>query len=62
VADLHAAYANAAIDGIVCTRAGGFAELLPHLDAELVRANPKVFVDTAITPRCMCGWLARRGW
>lgn len=43
--DLHAAFANPAIDGIVCTRGGwGSAELLPYLDADLVRANPKVFV------------------
>ncbi len=43
--DLHAAFADPAIDGIVCTRGGwGSAELLPHLDAALVRANPKVFV------------------
>jgi muramoyltetrapeptide carboxypeptidase len=45
VADLHAAFADKAVDGIVCTRGGwGSAELLPLLDAELVRANPKVFV------------------
>ena len=43
--DLHAAFADPAIDGIVCTRGGwGSAELLPHLDATLIRANPKVFV------------------
>jgi muramoyltetrapeptide carboxypeptidase len=43
--DLHAAFADPAIDGIVCTRGGwGSAELLPYLDAELVRKNPKVFV------------------
>ena len=43
--DLHAAFADPAIDGIVCTRGGwGSAELLPYLDADLVRANPKVFV------------------
>lgn len=43
--DLHAAFADPAIDGIVCTRGGwGSAELLPYLDAALVRANPKVFV------------------
>jgi muramoyltetrapeptide carboxypeptidase len=45
VADLHAAFADPSIDGIVCTRGGwGSAELLPRLDAELIRANPKVFV------------------
>ena len=43
--DLHAAFVDSTIDGIVCTRGGwGSAELLPHLDASLVRRNPKVFV------------------
>jgi muramoyltetrapeptide carboxypeptidase len=45
VADVHAAFADSSIDGILCTRGGwGSAELLPLLDVELVRANPKVFV------------------
>ncbi|MDR3744893.1 MAG: LD-carboxypeptidase [Acidobacteriaceae bacterium] len=45
LADLHAAFADPAIDGIVCTRGGwGSAELLPHLNAELIRANAKAFV------------------
>lgn len=45
VADLHAAFADERVDGILCTRGGwGSAELLPLLDRELVRANPKVFV------------------
>jgi muramoyltetrapeptide carboxypeptidase len=45
VADLHAAFADASIDGVLCTRGGwGSAELLPLLDRELIRANPKVFV------------------
>jgi muramoyltetrapeptide carboxypeptidase len=45
VSDLHAAFADPAIDGILCTRGGwGSAELLPHLDADLIRANPKAFV------------------
>jgi muramoyltetrapeptide carboxypeptidase len=43
--DLHAAFADNAVDGILCTRGGwGSAELLPHLDRELIRANPKAFV------------------
>jgi muramoyltetrapeptide carboxypeptidase len=42
--DLHAAFANAEIEGLLCTRGGwGSAELLPRLDAQLIRANPKVF-------------------
>jgi muramoyltetrapeptide carboxypeptidase len=45
VADLHAAFADESIDGVICTRGGwGSAELLPLLDRELVRANAKVFV------------------
>ena len=45
VADLHAAFADKSIEGVICTRGGwGSAELLPLLDVELVRANPKVFV------------------
>ncbi|WP_263376412.1 S66 peptidase family protein [Granulicella aggregans] len=45
VDDLHAAFADTSIDGIVCTRGGwGSAELLPYLDAALIKANPKVFV------------------
>jgi muramoyltetrapeptide carboxypeptidase len=44
VADLHAAFADESIAGIICTRGGwGSAELLLLLDRELVRANPKVF-------------------
>ena len=45
VTDLHAAFADEAIEGIFCTRGGwGSAELLPLLDPALIRANPKVFV------------------
>jgi muramoyltetrapeptide carboxypeptidase len=45
VADLHAAFADSSIDGVLCTRGGwGSAELLPLLNRELIRANPKVFV------------------
>jgi muramoyltetrapeptide carboxypeptidase len=44
-ADLMAAFEDPGIDGIVCTRGGwGSAELLPFLDAAVVRANPKAFV------------------
>lgn len=42
--DLHAAFADAEIEGLLCTRGGwGSAELLPRLDAKLIRGNPKVF-------------------
>jgi muramoyltetrapeptide carboxypeptidase len=45
VSDLHGAFADENIDGILCTRGGwGSAELLPHLDAAMIRANPKPFI------------------
>lgn len=57
LSDFHAAFADPAIDGIVCTRGGwGSAELLPHLDAELIRANPKVFVGYSDHTSLHC-WL-----
>lgn len=43
-ADLMAAFADPKIEAVVCVRGGwGSAELLPLLDADLVRANPKIF-------------------
>jgi muramoyltetrapeptide carboxypeptidase len=45
LSDLHAAYADRAVDAIVCTRGGwGSAELLPHLDRALIAANNKALV------------------
>ena len=59
VADLHAAFADASIDGIVCTRGGwGSAEPAAHLDAKLIRTNPKVFVGYS-DHTSLHIWLAR---
>ena len=45
VRDLQEAFADDNIDGILCTRGGwGSAELLPFLDAELIRAHAKPFM------------------
>jgi muramoyltetrapeptide carboxypeptidase len=45
VSDLHAAFADAEVDAIVCARGGwGAAELLPHLDPALIHANRKPFI------------------
>lgn len=45
VEDLHAAFADPSIDGVLCTRGGwGSAELLPLLDRALICAHPKPFV------------------
>ncbi len=43
--DLHAAFEDDFVDAVICTRGGwGAAELLPLLDAELVRRHPKAFL------------------
>jgi muramoyltetrapeptide carboxypeptidase len=55
--DLHAAFADPAIDGILCARGGwGSAELLPHLDAALIRSHPKVFIGYSDHTSLHC-WL-----
>lgn len=57
ISDLHAAFADPSIGGIICSRGGwGSAELLPYLDAKLVRANPKVFVGYS-DQTALHGWL-----
>lgn len=57
--DLMAAFADPAIDGIICTRGGwGSAELLPLLDAEIIRARPKVFAGYS-DHTALHIWLAR---
>lgn len=51
--DLHAAFADPAIDGIISTIGGDDSiRLLPHLDLEVLRRNPKVvlgYSDTTVT-------------
>jgi muramoyltetrapeptide carboxypeptidase len=57
--DLHAAFADPSIDGIICTRGGwGSAELLPYLDVDLIRANPKAFIGYSDHTSLHC-WLHR---
>lgn len=59
--DLHAAFADPSIDGIICTRGGwGSAELLPYLDVALIRANPKAFIAYSDHTALHC-WLHREG-
>ncbi|KAJ3159816.1 hypothetical protein HDU86_001468 [Geranomyces michiganensis] len=45
VAELHEAFLDPAVRAIVCT-IGGISsnELVPHLDYELIAANPKIFI------------------
>ena len=45
LADLHGFFADDEVAGIICARGGaGAAWLLPHLDLDLLRAHPKVFI------------------
>jgi muramoyltetrapeptide carboxypeptidase len=44
LADLHAAFKDPDVDGIICTRGGyGSNYLLPGLDLDLIREHPKAF-------------------
>lgn len=62
VADLHAAFADPAVAGIL-TVIGGFNsnELLPHLDFDLIAANPKVFCGYSDITALQNAILARTG-
>ena len=45
VADLHRMFADPSVKGIVCIRGGyGCMRILPELDFELIRQNPKIFM------------------
>lgn len=62
VADLHAAFADPGVAGIL-TVIGGFNsnELLPHLDFDLIAANPKVFCGYSDITALQNAILARTG-
>ncbi|WP_369371304.1 S66 peptidase family protein [Promicromonospora sp. Populi] len=62
VADLHAAFADPTVAGII-TVIGGFNsnELLPHLDFDLIAANPKVFCGYSDITALQNAILARTG-
>lgn len=58
--DLQDAFADPAIDGILCTRGGwGSAELLPYLDVELIRTHPKPFIGYSDHTSLHC-WLRQQ--
>jgi muramoyltetrapeptide carboxypeptidase len=62
VSDLHAAFADPEVAGIL-TVIGGFNsnELLPHLDWDLIAANPKVFCGYSDITALQNAILARAG-
>jgi muramoyltetrapeptide carboxypeptidase len=62
VSDLHAAFADPEVTGIL-TVIGGFNsnEMLPHLDWELIAANPKIFCGYSDITALQNAILARAG-
>lgn len=62
-AALEGLIADVTIRGIFCA-VGGFnsAEILPHLDPQLVRRNPKVFVGYSDATALLAGLQALGGW
>lgn len=62
VADLHEAFADPAVGGILTAIGGHHSnQLLPHLDYDLIRANPKVFCGFSDITALQCALLARAG-
>ncbi len=60
--DLNAAFADPAVAGIVCTRGGsGAARLLPLLDYDAIRANPKALLGYSDITALHCAIQARTG-
>ncbi len=62
VADLHAAFADPTVKGILCARGGyGCMRLLPHLDFDLIAANPKVFIGFSDVTSLLLPFYQRTG-
>src|SRR5690554_5303855 len=60
--DLNAAFADPAVAAIVCTRGGsGAARLLPLLDYDAIRANPKALLGYSDITALHCAIQARTG-
>jgi muramoyltetrapeptide carboxypeptidase len=61
-ADLHAMFTRPDIDAIFCARGGSSSiRVLEHLDFDLIRAHPKVFVGYSDVTSVMLAMLARSG-
>lgn len=62
VADLHGAFADPSVAGVLTAIGGHHAnELLPHLHYDLIRANPKVFCGFSDITALQGALLARSG-
>jgi muramoyltetrapeptide carboxypeptidase len=61
VHELHEMFARPEVRAVLCARGGyGCNYLLPHLDADLIRANPKIFVGYS-DATWLLAWLAELG-
>lgn len=61
-ADLNQAFADPTVDAIICALGGGSSiELLPLLDYELIRANPKPFIGHSDNAMIMMALLTGAG-
>lgn len=61
-ADLMRMFADRKIKGIICVRGGyGTARLLPLLDYQALRANPKIFVGYSDITSLHCAFLKKAG-
>lgn len=61
-ADLHTLFSRPDVDAIFCARGGSSSiRVLEHLDFELIRAHPKVFVGYSDVTSVLLALLARAG-
>ncbi len=62
VSDLHDMFADPEVNGIIAVRGGyGSAQLLPHLNYELIRSHPKVLVGYSDITSLLLGIHAQTG-
>lgn len=60
LADIHAAFADSSIDAVLCNRGGyGSNMLLPGIDLDLIRENPKPFIGHSDATSLM-NWIQRK--
>jgi len=60
--DLNAMFARKDVDAIVCTRGGyGCARILPMLNYDTIKANPKILIGYSDITALCCGISARTG-
>ncbi|MCI0921366.1 S66 peptidase family protein [Sphingobacterium rhinopitheci] len=62
LADLHSMFADKEVDGILCIRGGnGASRLLPYIDYNLIRNNPKVLLGYSDITALILAFYAKTG-